>query len=568
VNTTLSILLLLSVPGLPLLLLLPTLRSRLSRPCHLALLPAVMLLVIPEDLSIELSWLLFGTGLGIDATSRLLLAMSVVLWIAATFLHPPSNQAADNRYTSFFLLTMAGNLGTILATDVVGFFTFSTLMGYGFYGLLVADGNTATRRAGRVYLGFLIVADLVLFEVLLIAATASDDLGFEVIRHVLDRSAAPGFYLTMVLAGFALKAGVWPLHFWLPLAFRSARPAVVLLLGGVVVAIGLLRMVRWFPLGDLALPGLGAGIQWLGLTAAIYGTVAGLLQAHPRTVLAYSGIVVTSLFVTALGCGLEWPIIGSAIKETAHPFILYSGLMLAALISGSLLVDKIKARHPLNALRLGGHAAGALLLALAPAMVVFLAWNPAADPLIAASGMVALWPWWTLCTTLLAVRWLYLLPHHQQELVSVSAPVVWIIWGVLLAATVATGLLAVVWSGASMGVVVDLWWPLLFGILIGSSAWWLAVKNRLPAMPTIPPGDCWPLLETGLSRVHHWLMSMGFQVLPRWRTAVLSGVNRLLQSQTRVWQNALNAGERTLRNWTLAITLLLLTGITIALLST
>jgi hypothetical protein len=201
-------------------------------------------------------------------------------------------------------------------------------------------------------------------------------------------------------------------------------------------------------------------------------------------------------------------------------------------------------------------------------MVVFLAWIPAADPLIPASGMIVWWPWWTLCTTLLAVRWLYLLPHHQQEVVSVSTPVVWIIWGVLLAATVATGLLAVVWSGTPVDVIADVWRPLVFGILIGCSGWWLAVKNRLPAMPTVPPGDCWSLLERGFSRVHHWVMSAGFQLLPRWRAAVLTIVNRLLQSQTRVWQNALNAGERALRSWTLAVTLLLLTGIAIALLST
>ena len=565
-NTTLANLLLLSVPGLPLLLLLPALRSRLCRPCHLALLPAVMLLALPEDLSIEVSWLLFGTGLGVDGTSRLLLAMSVVLWIAATFLQTRSDQTVDKRDTIFFLLTMAGNLGAILATDLIGFFTFSTLMGYGFYGLLVADGNEAARRAGRVYLGFLILADLALLEALLIAATTTTDLGFEAIRNLIGQSPASGFYLSMVLAGFALKAGAWPLHFWLPLAFRSARPAVALLLGGVPVAIALLGMVRWLPLGELALTDLGVAIQWVGLTAAIYGTVAGLRQFHPRTVLAYAGIVVTGLFVATLGSGLEWPIIGSSIKETAHLFILYSGFMLAALVSGSVLADKIKTRHALHAPLLAGHAAGALLLALAPAMVLFLCWIPAdAGPLVADSGMVALWPWWTLCTSLLAVRWLYLLTYHQQEAVSVPMPVAWVVWGVLLAATVATGLLAAVWSDDPTGVVADACWPLVVGILIGSSAWWLAANNRLPALPVIPPGDLWSILGRWLSRSNRWAMSMGHQVLPRWRAAVLATADRLLQ--VRTWQKALDAGERSLQSWTLAVTLLLLLGIVIALLS-
>jgi len=525
-----------------------------------------MLLVIPEDFSIEIPWLLFGTGLGIDGASRLLLAMSVVLWVAATFLQTPSGQMVDNRYTSFCLLTMAGNLGSILAIDMVGFFTFSTLMGYGFYGLLVNDGDAATRRAGRVYLGFLILADLVLFEVLLIAATTSEDLGFGVVRHALERSAAPGFYLSMVLAGFALKAGVWPLHFWLPLTFRAARPAVVLLLGGVPIAIGLLRMVRWFPLGELAFPALGEGIQWVGLAAAIYGTIAGLGQSHPRALLAYAGIVVTGLFVMVLGCGLAWPLIGVFIKETAQLLILYPGFMLAALVAGSVMADKLSARRTLHSLLLAGHAAGAVLLALAPVIILFLIRIPAdADPLAADSGMIALWPWWVLCTTLLAVRWLYLLPHHQQAVVSVATPVIAVVWGVLLVATVTTGLLAAVWHAAPVSVFAAVWWPLVSGVLIGGSAWWMSGAGKLPAMPTIPPGDLWSIIEKGLSRVDHGVMSFGLQVLPRWRAAGLARVDRLLRGCT--WQKALGAGEDLLQHWSIAVTLLLLLGGAIAFLS-
>jgi len=496
--------LLLSVPGLPLLLALPALRSHSSWPCHLALLPAVMLLAVPADFSIEVPWLLFGTGLGVGGASRWLLAMSVVLWaVAATLLRAPTGRSAEHRLTTFLLLTMAGNLGVILATDLVGFFTFSALMGYGFYTLLVDGGDETARRAGRVYLGFLVVADLALFDALMIAAATTGDLGFEAVYRAIAQSPAPGLYLSMVLVGFALKAGVWPLHFWLPLVFGSARPAVALLLGGVPVAMGLLGMVRWLPLGELAHPGLGMGIQWLGLVAAIYGTVVGLMQSHPRTLLAYAGIVVTSLFVTILGSGLEWPMIGSAIQGTAHLFILTLVFVLAALVPASLLADKAKARLVPHSLLVTAQAAGALLLALSPVVILSLTRIPAGDsPLFAGSMMVALWPWWTLCTTLLAVRWLYMLSQRQKEVVSVSAP-------------------------------------------------------------TIAPGDLWLILERWFSRGNRWAMSMGSQVLPRWRTSGLAVAGRLLR--VRAWQKALYAGERSLQNWTLAVTLLLLLAIAIAL---
>jgi len=481
-NATLSVLLL-SVPGLPLLLAFPALRSRLSRPCYLALLPAVILLVVPAAFSIEVPWLLFGTGLGIDGASRWLLAMSVVLWaVAASLLHAPAGQAADNRLTVFFLLAMAVHLGAILATDVVGFFVTSSLLGYGFYGLLVTGGDAAARRAGCVYLGFMIVADLILFEALLIAAANTGDLDFEAVRHAMAQSPASGWYVSMVLAGFALKAGIWPLHFWLPLTFHSARPAVALLLGGVPVAMALLGMVRWLPLGEITLPDLGVGIQW-------------------RTLLAYAGMVVTSLFVTILGSGLEGSLTGYAIQGAAHLFILYLGITLAALVAGSMLSEKVTVR---SALLVTGRRMGALLLVLSPMMILFLFWISAGgDPQLADSWMVALWPW-TLCTTLLALRWLYLLRPGQQQAISRPAPM-------------------------------------------------------------IPPGDFWLIFERWFSRGSRWIMSMGLQVLPRWRASVLAVAGCLLQ--VRVWQKVLDAGERSLQSWSLAVTLLLLLGIAIALLS-
>ena len=507
-NAYLSALLLLSVPGLPLLLAFPALRSRLPRPCHLALLPAVILLAVPAAFSIEVPWLLFGSGLGIDAASRWLLAMSVVLWGgAATLLQTPTGQAVDKRLTVFFLLTMATHLGAILATDLVGFFTFAVLMGYGFYGLLIAAGDETAQRAGRIYLVFMVVADLVLFEALLIAAATTVDLDFEAVHHALalsqEGAPASGLYVSMVLAGFALKAGIWPLHFWLPLAFRSARPAVALLLGGVPVAIALLGMVRFLPLGEITLPDLGAGIQWLGLTAAIYGTVVGLMQSHPRTLLAYAAMVITSLFVTLLGSGLEWPLPGSALQERVPLFIMTLGFTLAALVTGSMLADKVTVQ---SALLVTARRVGVLLLVLSPLMTVLLT-RPSGggERLFSESGLVALWPWWMLCTVLLAFRWLYLLLRRQGE--TMNAP-------------------------ASM----------------------------------IPPGDFWPVLERWFSQSTHWFMSMGLQLLPRWRSSGLAAAGRLLQ--VRVWQKALDAGERALQGWSLAVALLLLLGLAIALLST
>ena len=331
-NPVLSALLLILVPLLPLLLAFPALRSRISWPCYIALLPALTLLTVPAAVSIELPWLLLGSGLGIGGVSRRLLAMSVVLWAtAATLLHTPIGQPVDNRLTTFFLLTLAGNLGAILATDLVGFFAFSTLLGYGFYGLLVSGGDEGSRRAGRVYLIVLILADLALFEALLIAAAMTEDLSFVALHEAMAQSTSPTLYLSMVLVGFAAKAGVWPLHFWLPRVFASSRPALAMLLGGVPVAIALLGVVRWLPVGEITSPVSGLIIQGLGVVAMFYAILAGIKRAQLKMLPAYAAIFATGLFSAALGTGLSDHALWNRYQHSTYFFIISVGMGLAVL---------------------------------------------------------------------------------------------------------------------------------------------------------------------------------------------------------------------------------------------
>lgn len=332
----LSALLLLSVPGLPLLLAFPALHSRLSWSCYFALLPAVILLVLPTTASVDLPWLLFGTKLGFDGTFRWLLGTSVLLWIfAASLLQPLKDPAANNRLIIFFMLTLAGNLGTILATGLVGFFVFSTLMGYGFYGLLVSAGGLTARRGGRGYLVLLILADLALFEGILIAASATGNLTFDSVQLTMAQSDSQGLFLVMVLAGFALKAGVWPLHFWLPLVYRSSQPVVALLLPVVPITLAMLGTVRWLPLGEISSPGMGLIIQAIGVAAMLYAILTGLKKAQLKTLPVHAIILVTGLFFTAIGVGLTDPAAWNRYGDWVLYFIASLGFGMAVLIVAS-----------------------------------------------------------------------------------------------------------------------------------------------------------------------------------------------------------------------------------------
>lgn len=325
------------VPGLPLLLVMPSLRRFIPRLEYVAILPAVILLILPGEHFAEFSWLLFNTGFAVVAETRVLLMMAVMLWLPAAYYLSTGKsngvRLANDHSSTFFLLTLSGYLGTILATDLVSFFTFSTLMGYGFYGLLVDTGDQAVKRAGRVYLCFMVVADLLLFEAVLIAASLSEEQSFDVVRETMADSSLSGLYLSMVVLGFALKAGVWPFHFWLPLAFRSARPPAVLLLAAVPVAIGLLGIVRWLPLGEIFLPAAGMIFQALGGVAIAYAVVTWAIQRELKTLPAYVTIIATGLFAIALGTALKNAVVWKQYADLAIYFIVFIAISVALLTS-------------------------------------------------------------------------------------------------------------------------------------------------------------------------------------------------------------------------------------------
>jgi len=331
-NVELYPMLLLMVVAWPLLLVIPALYLRLLWPCHLAIVPALLLALLPGEATLELPWLLFGTGFAIDGETRWILAVSVAIWFAAATVAKPSKRDfADQRTTTFFLFTLAGNLGAVLATDLMGFFCFATLMGYGFYGLLIQGGDEAARLAGRRYLIVLIVADLLLFEALLLAAFTTENLHFEIVREAIAKASSSPFYFWMVLIGFVLKAGIWPAHLWLTATFSSATRSTALLLGGVPVAMGLLGVMRWLPLGEHAFNVSGMVMQILGVAAVLYAVLRFFTQASVKSLPAWTAVALTGLFIAALGAGLADPSVWRQYESLAHPFIASVGLLLAAL---------------------------------------------------------------------------------------------------------------------------------------------------------------------------------------------------------------------------------------------
>ena len=282
------------VPGLPLILavLLPHqgLRPITMQLAAWAALPALVgALWTTPGASVELPWLLLGTRLGLDATAQVFLVFTSLLWTCAGVYVRGylAQDPAAHRFFAFFLAAMSGNLGLILAQDMVSFYLFFALMSFSAYGLVVHDGSDEAYRAGKVYLSLAVVGEVCLVSALLLTASVSDSLRLDTIATGVAEASTRNLIIGLTLIGFGIKVGVVPLHVYLPLVYPAAPTPASAVLSGAMIKAGLLGWLRFLPLGEITAPGWGMLCLIAGIVAAFYGVGVGLTQQNAKTVLAF-----------------------------------------------------------------------------------------------------------------------------------------------------------------------------------------------------------------------------------------------------------------------------------------
>jgi hydrogenase-4 component B len=492
-------------PGVPLALGVlwgvPRLRRRIGPIAPWAALPALLLALFgtPGETA-ELSWLLFGGYLGMTDTTRVFLFFTALIWFAAGIHGRGHLSEGDHceRFCVFWLFTLAGNIGLILALDVAVFYTSFALMTFAAYGLIVHDGSGTARRAGRVYLVLAVLGEALILVGLLLAARATASPLLPLLAELPQAIAgAPerDLIIASLWLGFGVKAGLPLLHFSLPLAYSAAPVPVAAALAGAMIKAGLLGWLVTLPLGLVGLQEWGVIIIVTGLFAAFAGALIGVNQRQPRVVLAYSSISQMGLVCAAIGLWLARPELGPLLAAGITIFALHHALAKATLF---LATDVVRHRTPFPAawLWVGLWIPPLALIGLLPSGL--LAKGGVKEALTAAGQLGGAWSHLTLLftvatvgTAVLMARYLWLLrPLAGRDDAPANA---WHGWALMVLATL-LGFLLLPWWGIEghwPGAVKD-WvavlWPAAAGFLLALVAW-----RWLRPWP-IPPADALVLL--------------------------------------------------------------------------
>ncbi len=242
-----------------------------------------------------------------------------------------------------FLASMAM---VVLADDAYAFMVMWETMALSSFFLVTANHRIPEiRRAGYIYLLVAHVGAIGILMCFGVLQANTGDYTFANMRaqHLTPFWASVGFLLAVF--GFGAKAGILPLHVWLPEAHPAAPSPVSALMSGVMIKTAIYGVLRVsFDLLSLQLWWWGALLLALGLATALYGVVFAAAQVDMKRLLAYSSIENIGLLFTAIGLALVFSAYGmrmlAALALTAGLYHVASHALFKSLLflgTGSVL---------------------------------------------------------------------------------------------------------------------------------------------------------------------------------------------------------------------------------------
>jgi hydrogenase-4 component B len=259
-------------------------------------------------LPVGLPWL--GAHFRLDTLSAFFLAV-IDLGAAAASLFALGygrHEEAPQRVLPFYPLFLAGMTLVVIADDAFTFLFTWEFMSLSSWALVMAHDHVRENlRAGYVYLVMASMGTLALLLAFGLLAGPDGAYAFSAIRDSHPSSALAALVLILVLIGTGSKAGLVPLHVWLPLAHPAAPSHVSGLLSGVMTKVAVYAFVRivfdlmgepawWWSMVVLALAGV----------TCVMGVLYALMQHDLKRLLAYHTVENIGIIFIGLGLALAF----------------------------------------------------------------------------------------------------------------------------------------------------------------------------------------------------------------------------------------------------------------------
>ena len=305
-------------------------------------------------------------GLGLrfraDAFRALYALIACFMWACAGlfsteyFAHHRQN---GGRYVCFTMLTLLGVLGVFLSDDLYTAFVFFEIMSIASYPWVAHEQTEGALRAAGTYLGVSVACGMVTLMGMFLCWWETGSLLFADLRA---RGGDPALTLpaALMLVGYCAKAGLVPLHIWLPKAHPVAPAPASALLSGMLTKTGLFGVIAigMNILGENAV--FGGILLALGLATMTLGAVLAVFSVNLKRTLACSSLSQIGYITVGLACAVLLGHHGGLAASGAVGHMINHSLLKLCLFLCAGAVYMNAHTLDLNALR--GFGRGKLLL--------------------------------------------------------------------------------------------------------------------------------------------------------------------------------------------------------------
>jgi NADH-quinone oxidoreductase subunit M len=324
---------------------------------------------------------------GFYGFSLWLAGLTVVVLTAAIAYALWAGRDRPRAYFGLMLFLTGSIVGVFTAQDLLLFYVFWEAMLIPLYVLVGVWGGTNRVRATVTFVIYTMAGSLLMLASIVVLGLSQGT--FDLVQA--GTNSSPWIFLGFV-AAFAVKAPLFPLHGWLPDAYRESSPEVAAVLSGVVskaAAYGFLRIaIAKFPqpVHDFRVP-----LLVLASVGLVYGSFCAFRAPDVRGVIAYSSLAQMGLITIGLFAGNNFGFDGAVLQMVNHGLISATLFLLAGMIEARTATGDFAL---LGGMARGRPALATLLMTTGVlALAVPLSSNFAGEFLILTGAFFQAWGW-------------------------------------------------------------------------------------------------------------------------------------------------------------------------------
>ena len=234
-----------------------------------------------------------GMSFTMDGFRAIYACVISFMWLCAALISPQYfSHHRSARFYFFFFATLGATMGVFLSADLYTTFVFFEIMSLTSYAWVAEEETKDAMAAGKTYITIAVSGGLVTLMGLFMLYSEVGTLEISALHDaVAGADEAKLFWASLCLFfGFAAKAGIFPLHIWLPKAHPVAPAPASALLSGVLTKAGLFGVVIITAQIMRGNETWGNLLLWLGVVTMLLGAVLALLGTNLKYVLACSSL--------------------------------------------------------------------------------------------------------------------------------------------------------------------------------------------------------------------------------------------------------------------------------------